>query len=909
MEPFKAKVVRPIPVVPREVRAAALADAGWNPSLVPADKVPYDFLSDSGTGALSDRQVAALMTGDEAYAGSRDFGTLKAAVTSLFGFDRLLPVHQGRGAENLLCRALLAPGAIVASNAPFETTVAHVGNQKARAVDVIGTEEPPFSGNVDIAALEACDRPAMVVVGMTCNAMGGRPVSLANLARVRGYCDRAGVPLVVDGSRLFENAWFVAEAEADWQGRPVADIVRTIADMADVLYMSGKKDALNKIGGFVAVRDEKLFRTLVDLGLIFEGMPSYGGMAGREMAALAAGLGEAADDRYLTHRVAQIRSMADRLRAAGVPFLDPPGGHCLVLDAVRFVPASGIPGCALNAALYDVAGIRGAALAGKTGALEGGPSGLFHEKAGATVNLVRLAIPRRTFTDAQLAHVADLVAHVWAHRDKIADLVVADSPPGRAKFASRFALAASAAPMPSVTIATDSAPFVRAVVEPFDLVGPEGRRAPLERAGFSMFSLDSAEVAIDLFTDSGTSAMSAAQWARQWQADDVSIGSCSHARFQEAVRQTYGFPHALATHQGRGAEAVLFEALGAAAGRAVVTNMQFFSTAQHIRRVGADLVDVIRDEAYDLSADAAFKGDVDLEKLRRALSDRDVAVVALSLTVNDAGGQPMSRANLAAAADLCRDAGVPLWLDATRLAENAWFVREAEQSAGSPRGSLAGHVRDLAGLATGMWVSAKKDCLVNIGGFIAFRDEALRLKLLDTLILYEGMPGSGGLAGRDLEFMAVGMAEMVDEAYMAHRVGQVRRLWQKLDAAGIPVLRPPGGHAVMVDSEAFLPHVAPDQFPGHVLANALYLESGVRAMPVWTHLRPGVSPKAAKREMLRLTIPRRVYSEAQLDYVAKALIRLHARREALSGLTMTDGDGMFPFITGRFAQVKVAQVR
>jgi tyrosine phenol-lyase len=396
--------------------------------------------------------------------------------------------------------------------------------------------------------------------------------------------------------------------------------------------------------------------------------------------------------------------------------------------------------------------------------------------------------------------------------------------------------------------------------------------------------------------------MSQAQWSRQWLADDTLVTSCSMARFQEAVRATYGFPHALATHQGRGAEAVLFDVL--AAGRAVCTNMEFFSTGNHIRRVGAELVDHIRVEAYDLTRDAPFKGDVDCFKLRKALDERDVALVAVSMTVNDAGGQPVSRQNLEAVAEMCREAKVPLWLDATRLAENAWFVREAEGG----EQPLSGVLRDLADLAAGLWVSAKKDLLVNIGGFLAFRDENDLPRFLDALILYEGMPGSGGLAGRDLEFMAEGMREMVEERYMTHRVGQIRRLWHMLRDGGVPVLAPPGGHAVMVDAMRFL-QLEPGLNPGHALAAAPYLECGARAMPVATGLHAGVAPRPdSRRDMLRLTVPRRVYSDAQLASIAGALIRLHARRETLAGLRQVESAGMFPFITGRFAPVPAAVV-
>lgn len=873
MEPYKAKMVRPLPTVGAAERGRLLEAAGYNPSLLPADRILFDLLSDSGTGALSDRQAGALMQGDEAYAGSRDYYQLGDAVSSLFGFHHVLPVHQGRGAENLLMRTLLSAGDTVAANAPFETTRAHVEAQGARILDAGPSDPSAAWADFDLELLQKGGTIKLLVAGLTCNALGGRPVRSSNLAAIRDFCREYGVPLIVDGSRIFEQAALLKAQEPGMANLSAREIARSIADLAHVFYMSGKKDGLNKAGGFIAVRDPALHARLAAAGLIFEGMPSYGGMAGRDMAALAIGLREGVDDRYLTHRLNQIARLADKLRAAEVPFRDPPGGHAIMLDATAFLGGE-LPSCAVSAALYRAGGVRGAAM---------------------DARWVRLALPRRVYGDDHLDAIADVAIHVWNHRAAIRHLETTHAVEGRARFSTRFEPTSSGADLPACVLAPHS-PFVNEIIELMPDPGRHGRQAALDRAFGNLYSLESSAVEIDLFTDSGTAAMSTAQWGRAWMGDDASLGSASLRRLQETIHEVYGMPHALATHQGRGAEAVLFDTL-VKPGQAVVVNMHFFSTVQHLRRVGAVIVDAIDRVAYDIGSTQPFKGNLDLDRLDQALAAGNVAIVTISLTVNDAGGQPVSSANLAGVAERCKAAGVPLWLDATRACENAWFVRRDER----PDLAIPEILREQVALADGIWVSAKKDCLVNIGGFVATKHQAIAESLLDRLILYEGMPGNGGLAGRDLEFIAQGIREMTDEAYLDHRIGQIKKLHDHLSRAGVPVLAPPGGHAVLLDAEAFLPHLGRDEWPGHALASALFLEAGVRAMPIRTQLGP-----SGKREMVRLTLPRRVYSQSQLTAVAEAIIRLHRDCKAIPGIRMVDRPEAFPYITGKFERLPVA---
>jgi tyrosine phenol-lyase len=441
-------------------------------------------------------------------------------------------------------------------------------------------------------------------------------------------------------------------------------------------------------------------------------------------------------------------------------------------------------------------------------------------------------------------------------------------------------------------------------VEPVNLPTLAERTAAIEEAGYNTFLLRSRDVYIDLLTDSGTSAMSDRQWSAMMTGDEAYAGADSFFRLEQAVRDVYGFRYVVPTHQGRGAEHLVSRIL-IKQGQYVPGNMYFTTTRAHQELAGGVFVDVIIDEAHDPSALHPFKGNVDVAKLQE-LIDRvgpaNIAYVNVAVTVNMAGGQPVSMQNLSEVSEVCRRHSILLWCDATRLVENAYFIKERED--GYAETPVAAIVRQMMSYFDGCTMSGKKDALVNIGGFLAMNDESILQRVRELVVLFEGMPTYGGLAGRDMDAMAVGIREMVDDRYIAHRIHQVRYLGRQLLAAGVPIVEPIGGHAVFLDAARFLPHLEREQFPAQALAAALYVDSGVRSMERGI-VSAGRDPKTGRNhvprlELVRLTVPRRVYTDRHLDVVAGSVIALHQRRARIRGLRMVYEPPTLRFFNARF---------
>ena len=447
-------------------------------------------------------------------------------------------------------------------------------------------------------------------------------------------------------------------------------------------------------------------------------------------------------------------------------------------------------------------------------------------------------------------------------------------------------------------------PYKIKSVEPIAMTTREQREKYIAEAGYNTFLLRSEDVYIDLLTDSGTTAMSDRQWAAMMVGDEAYAGSRNFLHLQETVREYYGFKYIVPTHQGRGAENLL-SSICIKPGDYVPGNMYFTTTRAHQERNGATFRDIIIDEAHDAQLDIPFKGNIDLAKLQALIDEvgpERIPYVCLAVTVNLAGGQPVSMANMRAVKELCSRHGILLMYDATRCVENAFYIQEQEE--GYAGKSIKAILKEMMSYADGCTMSGKKDCLVNIGGFLCMNDEALYQKASELVVLYEGMPSYGGMAGRDMEAMAQGIRESVDDAYIAHRIAQCRYLGERLGEAGVPIVRPVGGHAVFLDARAFLPHIPQDHFPAQALAARLYLEAGVRSMErgiisagrnkdTGDHNRP-------KLELVRLTIPRRVYTYSHLDVVADSCIELYKKRDNLKGLDMVYEPAVLRFFTARF---------
>ena len=447
-------------------------------------------------------------------------------------------------------------------------------------------------------------------------------------------------------------------------------------------------------------------------------------------------------------------------------------------------------------------------------------------------------------------------------------------------------------------------PFRIKCVEPIRMTTRAEREAALAAAGWNLFNLPAELVLIDLLTDSGTGAMSAEQWAGLMRGDESYAGGRSFARFEEVVRGLTGMPHVLPTHQGRAAERILFSLVGGP-GKLVPNNTHFDTTRANVEFTGAEARDFVIPEGRVPALVHPFKGEMDVGALVAAIEAHgpaNVPLVMLTVTNNSAGGQPVSLANIRAVKAALAPWGIPLFLDAARFAENAWFIKQREPGQGDrPVRDIA---REMFDLADGCTMSAKKDGLAHIGGFLALRDDALAERARHLLILTEGFPSYGGLAGRDLEAIAQGLHEVLDEDYLRYRTRSVAYLGEAVAAAGVPIMQPPGGHAVYVDAAAMLPHLPPGHYPGQALACALYLEAGIRTVEIGSVMfgkrRPDGGETPAAMELLRLAIPRRVYTQSHVDYLAEALIAVHARRDGIGGLRMTNDPPFLRHFTARF---------
>lgn len=447
-------------------------------------------------------------------------------------------------------------------------------------------------------------------------------------------------------------------------------------------------------------------------------------------------------------------------------------------------------------------------------------------------------------------------------------------------------------------------PFRIKSVETVSMIPRDERLKKMQEAGYNTFLLNSKDIYIDLLTDSGTNAMSDKQWAGMMMGDEAYAGSENFYHLERTVQELFGFKHIVPTHQGRGAENLLSQ-LAIKPGQYVAGNMYFTTTRYHQEKNGAVFVDIVRDEAHDAGLNIAFKGDIDLKKLQKLIDEKgaeNIAYICLAVTVNLAGGQPVSMANMRAVRELTEAHGIKVFYDATRCVENAYFIKEQEQ--GFENKSIDEIVHEMFSYADGCTMSGKKDCLVNIGGFLCMNDDEMFSSAKELVVVYEGMPSYGGLAGRDMEAMAIGLREAMQYEYIEHRVKQVRYLGDKLKAAGVPIVEPVGGHAVLLDARRFCEHLTQDEFPAQSLAASIYVETGVRSMErgiisagrnnvTGEHHRP-------KLETVRLTIPRRVYTYAHMDVVADGIIKLYQHKEDIRGLKFIYEPKQLRFFTARF---------
>jgi tyrosine phenol-lyase len=449
-------------------------------------------------------------------------------------------------------------------------------------------------------------------------------------------------------------------------------------------------------------------------------------------------------------------------------------------------------------------------------------------------------------------------------------------------------------------------PFKIKMVEPIKMTTLQERQGYLEAAGYNLFLIQAEDVLIDLLTDSGTGAMSAEQWASLMRGDESYAGSRSWRRFEAAAHDIFGFKHIIPTHQGRAAERILFSIM-CKKGDVVPNNTHFDTTRANIEYLGAEAVDLPIPEGRQPSLVHPFKGNMDtiaLRELIERIGPRRIPLVMLTVTNNSGGGQPVSLANIREVKSIVEQYRIPLYIDACRFAENSYFIKLREEGfAGKPVKEIA---REIFSCADGCTMSAKKDGLANIGGFLATNDDLLARQEQDLLILTEGFPTYGGLAGRDLDAIATGLEEVLHEDYLEYRIVSTNYLGEHIAREGVPIMQPPGGHAIYLDARALLPHIPQHEFPGVALVAELYLEAGIRSVEIGTAMFGRTDPKSgeeqtAAMELVRLAIPRRVYTQSHIDYVVEAILDVFTRREGIRGLRMTYQAPYLRHFSARFA--------
>jgi tyrosine phenol-lyase len=878
-EPHKIKTVRLLSFPTLEERKKHLAHADFNVWRLTPAQVNFDMCS-LGTSAFSQEQLSGQLVGDEAYAGSRNFERLQEAVRRVLGHGYVCPTHNVLGCVKLVVSTLVPQGSSVPSNA--RSRIDTFGPLSIRYPDVRDASDPVFTGNLDLGKLEAELRGGnAALVGFQAFADGMHPVSLANLRAVKALASRYGKLLICDGSRVIENAWYIRKHEPGQADRPIAEIVRQIVKTTDVFQMDGAQDPKCNTGGILTTDSPDVHEKFMNEVVVFEGLHTYGGMAGRTMEVLARGIEEMCDEAEVHWVMHQTERFTERLRAKGIPLER--GCDGAYVDAARFLPRlTAWQPQAFSAALYLMSGVRATAtgLVGKD-------------------TLVPVQIPRLAMTNEQLDQVADAIGSLFEQRDVVLPL----HPLAQARWEDQLAFHWVFPDLEPYEF--DTFPYEIHTIERVGKLSRDARERAIREAGYNTFLLRSSDVGMDLLTDSGTTAMSTDQWAAYDGVKASATASDEYHRLEALLKDILGYRYIIPTHQGRAAEHIMSQMM-IRPGQWVPGNMYFTTTKLHQELAGGVFVDVIVDEAHDTRSAFPWKGNIDLAKLKRLVEEHGaskVAYVSFEHSVNMAGGQPVSMANMKEVYEYCSSVGVPVFFDATRFVENAYMIQLKDPAY---RGvHIRDIVREMMMYGDGATVSGKKDFLINIGGLLAFRDNAeWAEKSLELLRVYEGNPTDGGLATADLAAIRRGIEEMLDDRYIRSRVNQTQHLGNLLIEAGVPIVTPPGSHAIFIDAKRFLPHIDQDEFPAQRLAAEIYVETGLRAMERG-NVSKGRDPATGKNyrpalELVRLTIPRRVYTNDHMAAVAEGIRRVWDRRDGIRGLRFVYEPEKLRFFQGRF---------
>ena len=901
-EPFKLKEVKKMRSYTPYERWNIIKLARFNTFHVSSHQVSFDMVS-RGMSAWSHYQKAAYMIGDEAYAGSRNFIRLEEQARRVLGLARIVPAHNGLGAEKLLATTLMKKGQVVLANSGRSSglTEANGGEMVDITQGKAREYAPPgrFGADVDLERAETLLREreghvAYFFIEVAPPAWNGQPISMRNLTALTGLARKHGVLLAIDISDVLEAAHWMRSAEGV-QGS-LGDIMRSVVGLADVVLLDASQDPRADVGGFISAKKEDDFQALMNQVVVFEGLHTYGGMTGRAMEVFAAGLAEMAEEDYTSWYQTQVQQLHALLAAEGVPAYH--GVKGVALDVGKFLPHLGPgdnPKAVLAACLYIQGGVRGK--------IEGP---WHYNSAGEGARTLCLELPRHACTRNHLQEVADTVSAVYRSRDEISGLRLTNQPEfyDQAEFEPIHGRLFVSLPQVERSARRLFEPYKIAIFEPLKVTDRAFRQRAIAEAGYNTFLLRSEDVYIDFLTDSGTSAMSCYQWEGMTDSMDTPYNSLHYQRFVELFREILGYNYIIPTHQGRAAEHIMSQVM-IRPGQSVPGNMYFTTTKLHQEKAGGVFVDVIVDEAHDPQSTFPWKGNIDVEKLRREIErvgEKGVAYVSFEMCVNMAGGQPFSMQNVKDVSRLCQKHGIPVMFDATRCVENAYMIKWKDPA--HAHRSVKEILREMLSYGDGCTISAKKDFLVNMGGVLACNSRELAVQFERMLRVWEGEVTNGGLDPKDIEALYRGLLDSLEDDYIKMRIEQTQEFGQKLLDAGVPIVVPVGSHAVFLDAKRFLPHVDQDEYPSQALASAVYIETGVRTMERG-NVSKGRDPQTGKNyrpalELVRCTIPRRVYTGSHIDYVVDGICRLHKKRDRLTGLEFVYEPPVLRFFQGRF---------
>jgi len=879
-EPHKIKTVKNLNISSYTEREVILRKAGYNTFNIQSKNVLYDMVS-QGSSAKSQEQEAGSLVGDETYAGSRNFEKLLDSVQEVLGHSHVCPVHNLNGAIKLVTTTITPKNSTVFSNSVLPETL--VNAEKLRFKLLESSNDNLFSGNVNIEKLEAelKSENHVAYIFVDLYADGFRPVSFKNLKQLRQLADKYNCNLVANVSQIVELALFNLQNETEYSTKSLKQLVLEIASTAHVVVMDAAQDPRCNIGGLIASNHYETYEKYMNEVVVYEGLHTYGGMAGRTMESFRLGILEMIYEPQAKWISEQVNYFSQNM--INVPHYV--GADGIYIKADQFLShLKENQAQALSSMLYLKAGIR-CLVQGKY----------------RNETVLPVQIPRLGLTNDQLFHIAKAIAEVFNERNTITSFLLLNTPlwNDQAVFGwnnpvlSRFNYECEA--------------YRIQTIEYVGIASKEDRKQIAESVGFNTFLLPSKDVMIDFLTDSGTCAQTNHQWSMYNNADETPASSKDYFDMIESLKEVTGYKYIIPTHQGRAAEHIMSQVL--IKGGFVPGNMYFTTTKLHQEMAGGAFVDVIIDEAHDSQSTFDWKGNIDIKKIQKILDEHgegSIPYISFEFSVNLAGGQPVNMDNMKEVYLYCKSHNIPVMFDATRAVENAYMIKKKD-----PRfvnASIKEILREMFSYGDGCTVSSKKDYLVNIGGFLGIRDdEDFYNKSMDLLRIYEGTSTNGGMSAGDMAMHAEGVREMIDYNYIKARVEQTHYLGKKLMEAKIPIVQPIGTHAVFIDAKRFLPHIDQDNYPAQALAVELFIESGIRAMERG-NVSSGRNKKTGKNyrpslELVRLTIPRRAYTNSHMDLVADGIINLYKKRDSIKGLEFVYEPENLRFFQGKFKQI------